>query len=95
VNSDSQTYKPITATPVAPVLPAPVAVKAPVAPVAPTAVEGGIKDSGKVYVVLKGDNPWKIAKHLKVPYSDLVALNKIDPQHLQIGQKLKIPAATK
>jgi LysM repeat protein len=52
-------------------------------------------DSGKVYVVAKGDNPVSIAKKLKVPYDDLLAVNHIDDPHkLQIGQKLLIPAKT-
>jgi LysM repeat protein len=53
-------------------------------------------DAGKVYVVLKGDNPVTIAKKFKVPYDDLIALNHIeDPHKLQIGQKLLIPKTTK
>jgi LysM repeat protein len=52
-----------------------------------------ISDSGKTYVVAKGDNPVTIAKKFKVPYDDLVALNHIDDPHkLKIGQKLLIPA---
>ena len=52
--------------------------------------------SGKVYTVVKGDNPVTIAKKLKVSYSDLTALNHIeDPRKLQIGQKLLIPKTTK
>jgi LysM repeat protein len=52
--------------------------------------------SGKTYVVKKGDNPVGIAKKLKVPYSDLIALNHInDPRKLKIGQKLLIPAEGK
>jgi LysM repeat protein len=52
-------------------------------------------DAGKVYVVVKGDNPVTIAKKFKVPYDDLVALNHIDdPRKLQIGQKLLIPSKT-
>jgi LysM repeat protein len=53
-------------------------------------------DSGKVYVVAKGDNPVTIAKKLKVSYDELLALNHIeDPRKLQIGQKLLIPNKTK
>jgi LysM repeat protein len=45
--------------------------------------------------VAKGDNPVTIAKKLKVPYDDLLALNHIDDPHkLQIGQKLLIPNKT-
>lgn len=49
-------------------------------------------DAPKTYVVAKGDNPVSIARKLKVPYDDLVAVNHIeDPHKLQIGQKLIIP----
>jgi LysM repeat protein len=52
--------------------------------------------SGKTYVVKKGDNPVTIARKLKVPYDDLIALNHIeDARKLRIGQKLLIPKATK
>ncbi len=52
--------------------------------------------SGKIYTVVKGDNPVTIAKKLKVSYGDLLALNHIeDPRKLQIGQKLLIPKTTK
>ncbi|MBV9618102.1 MAG: LysM peptidoglycan-binding domain-containing protein [Verrucomicrobia bacterium] len=51
-----------------------------------------VSDSGKTYVVAKGDNPVTIAKKFKVPYDDLVALNHIeDPRKLKIGQRLLIP----
>jgi LysM repeat protein len=53
-----------------------------------------IEDSGKIYVVVKGDNPVTIARHLHVNYDALLGLNQIeDPRKLQIGQKLHIPAA--
>ena len=56
----------------------------------------GATDSGKVYVVAKGDNPVTIAKKFKVPYDDLIALNHIDdPRKLKIGQKLLIPTKAK
>lgn len=52
----------------------------------------GAVDSGKVYVVAKGDNPVSIAKKFKVSYDELLSLNHIeDPHKLQIGQKLWIP----
>jgi len=52
--------------------------------------------SGKTYVVKKGDNPVTIARKLKVPYNDLIALNHIeDARKLRIGQKLLIPKTTK
>jgi LysM repeat protein len=53
---------------------------------------GKVSDSGKVYLVAKGDNPVTIAKKFKVSYDDLLALNHIDdPRKLKIGQKLLIP----
>jgi LysM repeat protein len=52
--------------------------------------------SGKTYVVKKGDNPVTIARKLKVPYDDLIALNHIeDARKLRIGQKLLIPKTMK
>jgi LysM repeat protein len=52
--------------------------------------------SGKTYVVKKGDNPVTIARKLKVPYDDLIALNHIeDARKLRIGQKLLIPKTKK
>lgn len=48
--------------------------------------------AGGTYVVVKGDNPYSIAKKLKVSYAALLKANKIeDPTKLQIGQKLVIP----
>ncbi|MGH8047182.1 MAG: LysM peptidoglycan-binding domain-containing protein [Chthoniobacterales bacterium] len=96
---ETPAYKPISVPPAAAVNPAP-AVAVPVKTVAAAApadaAAGSVKDSGKVYVVVKGDNPWKIAKRMKVKYAELLSLNNItDPNHIQIGQKLKIPAAAK
>jgi LysM repeat protein len=46
--------------------------------------------------VKKGDNPVTIARKLKVPYDDLIALNHIeDARKLRIGQKLLIPKTKK
>ena len=51
-----------------------------------------VKDSGKIYTVVRGDNPVTIARHLKVSEGDLLELNQItDPRRLQINQKLRIP----
>jgi LysM repeat protein len=48
--------------------------------------------SDKSYTVAKGDNPYSIAKKLKVSYNELIKANNIqDPTKLQIGQKLIIP----
>jgi LysM repeat protein len=61
----------------------------PVKPVAETTPKG---DGKKSYVVAKGDTPLSISKKFKVPFDDLLALNKIDDPHkLKIGQKLVIP----
>ena len=77
--------------------PAPAAANSAVAPVAKD--DGKIaravavdNDTGKSYVVAKGDNPVKIAKKLKVSEDELLALNHIDdPRKLQIGQRLIVP----
>ena len=51
-------------------------------------------DSGKTYVVKKGDSPFTIADRLKVDATALLKLNGIDdPKKLKPGQTLKIPAA--
>ncbi len=58
------------------------------APAAPAAAAS----SGSTYVVEKGDNPYSIAKKLKVSYTELLKVNNIDdPKKLQIGQKLVVP----
>jgi LysM repeat protein len=55
--------------------------------------KNSVADSGKTYVVVKGDNPVTIARKFKVSYDILLALNHIDdPRKLKIGQKLLIPA---
>jgi LysM repeat protein len=57
--------------------------------------KNSIIDSGKIYVVAKGDNPVTIARKLKVSYDSLVEINHIDdPRKLKIGQKLLVPAKT-
>lgn len=56
------------------------------------ATAGNLSDSGKLYYVEKGDNPYAIARKLNVSYTDLLKLNNIDdPKKLQIGQALRIP----
>ena len=68
--------------------------KTPVKTDHPKKNEAAVADSGKTYVVAKGDNPVTIARKLKVPYDELLALNHIDdPRKLQIGQKLLVPKA--
>ena len=66
---------------------APVATDAASAPVA-----GGATTD---YTVVKGDNPWKIAKKFKISQEELMKANGItDPKKIQIGQVLKIPASS-
>lgn len=49
--------------------------------------------TGDTYVVVKGDNPYSIAKKFHISYNDLLTANGIkDATKIQIGQKLKIPA---
>jgi len=46
----------------------------------------------KTYTIEKGDNPYSIARKLKVSFNALMQANKItDPTKLQIGQKLIVP----
>jgi LysM repeat protein len=53
-------------------------------------------DSGKTYIVGKGETPISIAHKLKVSYDALLKLNGIDdPKKLRPGQKLHVPAANK
>ena len=56
-------------------------------------VKAAAVESGRNYVVAKGDTPLSISHKFKVPFDDLLAVNHIDDPHkLQIGQKLIIPA---
>jgi len=96
---------PVTAKPAA--SPAAVAAKAAASPAAKTAPSPAAKTAavqpaaeatakpaaaGSTYTVAKGDNPYSIAKKLKVSYNDLIKANKIDdPTKLQIGQQLVVP----
>ncbi len=66
----------------------PVAAKtAPAAPVAETK-----SAAGQSYIVVKGDNPYSIARKLKVSQEALMKANNIDdPRKLKIGQALVIP----
>lgn len=65
--------------------PKPAASAAPQAEAKPSASE-------KSYTVAKGDNPYSIAKKLRVSYNELIKANNIqDPTKLQIGQKLIVP----
>ena len=72
------------------------AVNPPVAQKPSAKSQAKVSESGKTYIVAKGDNPVTIAKKFKVSYDDLLALNHIDdPRKLKIGQKLLIPEKTK
>jgi nucleoid-associated protein YgaU len=51
-----------------------------------------ISVSGKIYTVVRGDNPVTIAHRFHVDYGALLELNGIsDPRKLQIGTRLHIP----
>ncbi len=51
-------------------------------------------DSGKTYVVQKGESPYAIAEKLKVDASALLKLNGIDdPKKLKPGQTLHVPVS--
>ncbi|MBX9742246.1 MAG: LysM peptidoglycan-binding domain-containing protein [Chthoniobacterales bacterium] len=61
--------------------------------VAPTTPEATPTAATTEYTVVKGDNPYKIAKKFHVSYDSLMKINNItDPRKIQIGQKLQIPA---
>lgn len=50
------------------------------------------KESGKTYVVAKGDNPYSLAKKFHVTPAELMKANGIeDAKKLQIGQRITIP----
>jgi len=58
----------------------------------PAPVASGVKDSGKVHTVMKGETLTSIARKFKVDQGDLAKLNNVsDPRKLRIGQKLKVP----
>lgn len=87
----SSVTKPAAASPAVPA-----ATAKPAVPTAPVKSSPAAEaSSGEFYVVVKGDNPYSIAKRLHVSYTDLLAVNHIDdPKKVQIGQKLKIPQKT-
>ena len=82
VAKTTEATKPLVTPAVAKATPAPVAKPSPAA----------VKAAAGTYVVAKGDNPYSIAKKLKVTFAELMKANKIeDPTKLQIGQKLVVP----
>lgn len=49
-------------------------------------------DNWEIYTVKSGDNPWKIARQLKVDHQQVLRLNKgLDFTKLKIGQQIKVP----
>ena len=77
--------------PVAPVVTQTSPPKAEVKKVAPTVARSAAAAPG-TYKVVKGDNPYTIAKNVGVSSQELLKLNGIeDPTKLQIGQVLKVP----
>lgn len=81
------------AKPAASPAPKPVEAKPAPKPAAePAKADAKPASSDKTYTVAKGDNPYSIAKKLKVGYNDLLKANDIkDPTKLQIGQVLIVP----
>jgi LysM repeat protein len=72
---------------------APVAGSASVGGPAPVAAadQSGLAE----YTVVKGDNPYKLAKKFRVTPDELMKANGItDPKKIQIGQKLRVPQPT-
>lgn len=62
---------------------------------APAAADAAQTGPVTEYTVVKGDNPWKIAKKFKISQEALMKANGItDPKKIQIGQQLKVPAPT-
>ncbi len=73
-----------TAKPAAAAAPQP-----PQAPAPPLPAEG---DNWELYTVKSGDNPWKIAKALKVEHAKILSLNEgLDFTRLKIGQQIRVP----
>ena len=67
----------------------------PIAVVAPTPPGPTPTPALQSYLVKPGDTPASIAPQFRVKTEDLMAANNIDdPQKLQIGQTLRIPAPT-
>lgn len=66
----------------------------PVAPViaTPTAAPPAAGADWDLYTIKKGDNPWKIAKSLKLDHQKIIQLNQgVDFTKLSIGQQIKVP----
>lgn len=49
-------------------------------------------DDWELHTIQRGDNPWTIAKRLKVDHQKILELNEgLDFRNLKIGQKIKVP----
>lgn len=49
-------------------------------------------DNWELYTVKSGDNPWNIAKRLKIDHQKILSLNEgLDFTKLKIGQQIKVP----
>lgn len=71
---------------------APQAKPEPVVAPAATLAAPGPGDDWEVYTIKKGDNPWNIAKRLKLDHQKIIALNPgVDFGDLKIGQQIRIP----
>lgn len=47
----------------------------------------------EMYTIQRGDNPWTIAKNLKVDHQKILSLNEgLNFRDLKIGQQIKVPA---
>lgn len=71
------------------------AAPAPAAPAAATSAPAAPAPAGadwESYTIKKGDNPWKIAKTLKLDHQKIIQLNPgVDFTKLSIGQQIKVP----
>ena len=71
---------------------APATVKPIAAKPVETTVAAPANADWEYYTIKKGDNPWKIAKALKVEHQKVVSLNEgVDFTKLKIGQQIKVP----
>jgi LysM repeat protein len=66
------------------------------ADVATEPAEPAAGDNWELYTIKRGDNPWNIAKRLKVKHQQIVELNSgLNFRDLKIGQKIKVPKKPK
>lgn len=65
---------------------------APEVAAAATAQVAAAGDGWELYTVKSGDNPWSIARQLKLDHQKILSLNKgLDFTKLKIGQQIKVP----